>query len=160
MGEERDPRMEEKEEEKTHEKEQEKVDEKGGSDPLNAVVFALILIWAGVILLAHNFGFLEAFEDLVSRIPAGRLDLPWEEISFFSLTAWRLFFLGAGALVLIEVLIRLLVPEYRRRVMGSVIGAVVLLALGLGGWNLIWPLVLIAIGASILLRGLLGSRRL
>jgi hypothetical protein len=152
--------MEEKEEEKTHEKEQEKVDEKGGSDPLNAVVFALILIWAGVILLAHNFGFLEAFEDLVSRIPAGRLDLPWEEISFFSLTAWRLFFLGAGLIVIAEIAIRLAVPQYRRRVFGSVIGAVILIATGLGGWNLIWPLLLIAIGGSILLRGILGQRKL
>ena len=80
MAEEREPRMEEKEEEKVHEKEEEKVDEKGSSDPLSAVIFALILIWGGVILLAHNFGFLEAFEGLVSRIPAGRLDLPWEQI--------------------------------------------------------------------------------
>ena len=160
MVEERDPRMEEKEEEKAHEKEQEKVDEKGGSDPLSAVVFALILIWAGVILLAHNFGFLEAFEGLVSRIPAGKLDLPWEEISFFGPTAWRLFFLGAALIVIAEIVIRLVVPQYRRRVFGSVIGAIVLIAFGLGGWNLIWPLLLIAIGGSILLRGILGRRKL
>lgn len=160
MVEERDPRMEEKEEEKVQEKEEEKVDEKGSQDPLSAVVFALILIWAGVILLAYNFGFLEAFKSLVGRIPAGNLDLPWEEISFFDLTAWRLFFLGAGLLVIAEIVIRLAVPQYRRRVFGSVIGAVVLIAVGLGSWNLIWPLILIAAGGSILLRGILGRRKL
>jgi hypothetical protein len=152
--------MEEKEEEKTQEKEEEKLEEKGSQDPLSAVIFALILIWAGVVLLAHNLGFLESLGGLFSRLPLGELDLPWEKISFFGLTAWRLFFLGAGALVLIEVVIRLIVPEYRRRVFGSVIGAVVLIAVGLGGWNLIWPMVLIAVGATILLRGVFGGRRL
>jgi hypothetical protein len=160
MVEERDPKMEEKEEEKVQEKEEEKVEEKEPQDALSAIVFALILIWAGVVLLAHNFGFLDFFEGLINQLPLGRLDLPWEEISFFGATAWRLFFLGAGALVLIEVVIRLIVPEYRRRVFGSIIGAIVLIAVGLGSWNLIWPLILIAIGASILLRGVLGRRKL
>jgi hypothetical protein len=160
MAEERENRMEEKEEEKVREKEEEKLEEKSTQDPLSAVVFALILIWAGVVLLAHNLGMLGSFEGLLSQLPLGELDLPWERISFFGLTAWRLFFLGAGAIVLIEVLIRLLVPEYRRRVFGSVIGAIVLIAVGLGGWNLIWPMVLIAVGASILLRGVFGGRKL
>jgi hypothetical protein len=160
MAEDRDPKMEEKEEEKVQEKEEEKTEEKESQDALSAIVFALILIWAGVVLLAHNFGFLGVFEDLLAPLPLGKLDLPWEEISFFNATAWRLFFFGAGALVLVEILIRLVVPEYRRRVFGSVIGAIVLIAIGLGSWNLIWPLVLIAVGASILLRGILGRRRL
>jgi hypothetical protein len=160
MVEERNEKMEEKEEEKVQEKEEEKLQEKQSQDPLSAVIFALILIWAGIVLLAHNLGWLDAFEGLLGQLPLGELDLPWERISFFGLTAWRLFFLGAGALVLIEVLIRLLVPEYRRRVFGSIIGAIVLFAVALGGWNLIWPLILIAVGASILLRGVFGGRRL
>ena len=156
MGEERDPRMEEKDEEKA----QEKTEEKQSQDLLSAIVFALILIWAGVVLLAHNFGFLGAFEGLLAGLPLGELDLPWEAIPFFSITAWRLFFLGAGAIVLLEVLVRLVVPEVRRRVFGSIIGAIVLIAVGLGGWNLIWPLILIAVGAMVLLRGVLGRRKL
>ena len=160
MAEERDPNMEEKEEEKVHEKEDEKTEEKESQDALSAIVFALILIWAGAVLLAYNFGFLGVFEGLLERLPLGSLDLPWDEISFFDASAWRLFFFGAGALVLIEVLIRLAVPVYRRRVFGSIIAAIVLIAVGLGSWNLIWPLVLIAIGATILLRGVLGRRRL
>jgi hypothetical protein len=160
MAEERDPKMDEKEEEKVQEKEEEKTKEKESQDALSAIVFALILIWAGVVLLAHNFGFLGAFEGLLDALPLGKPDLPWEEISFFGATAWRLFFFGAAALVLIEILIRLVVPDYRRRVFGSVIAAIVLIAVGLGSWNLIWPLVLIAVGASILLRGVLGRRKL
>jgi len=151
--------IEQKPEEKIQEKREEKIEEKEGQDSLSAVVFALILIWAGVILLAHNFGFLDVFEGLIAPLPLGELVLPWNEILFFGATAWRLFFLGAGALVLIEVVIRLIVPAYRRRIFGSIIGAIVLIAVGLGRWHLIWPLVLIAIGASILLKGVLGKHR-
>jgi uncharacterized membrane protein len=77
---------------------------------------------------------------------------------FFDLRAWQVFFLGAGVLVLFEIVIRLLVPSYRRRMMGTFIGAIALFALGLGQWTVIWPLILIAIGLSILLRGLFGRR--
>jgi len=151
--------MKEREEEKVREKEV-RVEERGRQDPLSAVVFALILIWAGAVLLAYNLELLDSFERLFSRLPVGELNLPWEQISFFDLTAWRLFFLGAEALVLIEILIRLIIPQYRRRLYGSIIAAAVLIAVGFGGWNLIWPMVLIAVGASILLRGVFGGHRL
>ena len=130
-----------KEEEKEHEKEEEKVGgewgyEKWRRDPLSAVVWAAILIWAGVALLAENMGLLTRFE--------------W-------LDAWGLIFVGAGLIVLLEVAVRLLVPSYRRAVGGTLIFAVILLGIGLGnlfGWNVTWPLILIAIGVGILLRGL------
>jgi hypothetical protein len=77
---------------------------------------------------------------------------------FFDPRAWQVFFLGAGVLVLFEIVIRLLVPSYRRRMMGTFIGAIVLFALGLGQWTVIWPVILIAIGLSILLRGLFRRR--
>jgi low affinity Fe/Cu permease len=54
------------------------------------------------------------------------------------------------------VVVRLSVPEYRRPVTGSLILGVVLVAIGLGdliGAGMVWPLVLIVIGAAILLRG-------
>lgn len=159
MVEQRDDQVEEKQEEKIQEKQEEKVEEKSSQDALSAVVFALILIWAGVVLLARNLGILDIFESLLNQLNLAELDLPWE-IPFFGVTAWRTFFLGAGAIVLIEVVIRLVVPEYRRNVFGSIIGAIVLIALGLGSWNLIWPLVLIAVGIAILLGGILGKRRL
>jgi len=131
---------EEKEEEKG-EKEEEKARggwgyEKWHRDPLSAVVWAAILIWAGLALLAENIGLLAPFE--------------W-------LNGWGLIFIGAGGIVLLEVVIRLLVPSYRRGVGGTLVFAVILIGIGLGnlfGWSVIWPLILIAVGLSILLRGL------
>jgi hypothetical protein len=126
----------EKEEDK-QEKEEKSWDEKWRRDPLNAAAWAGILIWAGLVLLADNMRLLVRFE---------RLD------------AWALIFIGAGLIVLLGVVIRLVVPEYRQPVTGNLILGMILLAIGLGdlvGAGLIWPLVLIAIGAAILLRGFL-----
>ena len=124
-------------EEKEHEK---SWDEKWRRDPLSAVVWAAILIWAGLVLLGANMGLLPRFE---------RLD------------SWAVIFIGAGLIVLLEVVVRLLVPAYRRGVRGTFIFGVVLLAVGLGGiigWGVVWPLVLIVIGVAILF-GAFGWRR-
>jgi len=101
-------------------------------------------LWAGVVWLAKNFGFLESISNRFSDLP---IDLP------FATEVWALFFLGAGVILLIEVLIRLTVPDYRRPILGTFILAVVFFGVGLGNWELIWPLVLIIVGATILLRG-------
>ncbi len=160
MGEEKvNEKEEEKVDEKEIEKHEEKTDEKWHQDPLSTVVGALILMWAGVVLLARNLGILDALNQMLDRLPLPEPNLPFE-IPFFGTSAWQLFFLGAAGIVICEVMIRLLVPAYRRKVFGSIIGAIVLLALGLGSWNLIWPLVLIAIGVSILLSGLFRKPKL
>lgn len=133
----------EKEEEKREEKEEKEEkswDEKWRRDPLSAVVWAAILIWAGLVLLGSNLGLLARFE---------------------AVEAWALIFLGAGLIVLLEVVVRLLVPDYRRPVGGSLIFAIILVAIGLGdlvGWELVGPLVLIMIGVSIVVRGFLWRR--
>ncbi len=109
-------------------------------DPLSAIVWAAILIWIGVVLLIGNMGLLDNLSILGRRVEA-----------------WTFGFLGAGAIVLLEVVVRLLVPAYRRAVGGTHVFAVVLLGVGLGeivSWTLIGPLVLIALGVSVLLRGL------
>jgi hypothetical protein len=129
--------------------EEKSYEEKWRRDPLGSLIWALILIWAGVVWLASNLGF---FED--RRI--GIVDLPWELP--FEPAAWTVFFLGAGVLVLIEVGIRLLMPAYRRPVLGSFIWAIVLFGIALGNWAIIWPVILIAIGASILLRGFFSKK--
>ena len=134
------PRMEkaeEKEEEKKHEKgsEEKNWDEKWRRDPLGSLIWALILIWAGVALLLNNMG-------LLFRIPG--------------LEVWELIFLGAGVLILAEVAVRLLVPTYRRPVGGSLIVAIIFIGIGLQGFvtgNLIWAVALILIGVYVLLRG-------
>ena len=150
---------EEKLHEKEVEKQEEKMEEKWHQDPLSPIVGALILIWAGVVLLASNLGLLDAFARLVDLLPLPVYRLPFE-IPIFGADAWRLFFLGAGAIVIVEIIVRLLVPSFRRRIFGSLIGAIVLISLGLGSFEVIWPLILIAIGTSILLGGIIGRRKL
>ena len=79
-------------------------------------------------------------------------------IPFISGDGIQLFLLGAGVIVLGEIIVRLIVPRYRKRIFGSLIGAVALLALGFGNWELVGPLVIIAIGVSALLGGLIRRR--
>jgi hypothetical protein len=105
-------------------------DEKWRNDPVNAAVLALVLIWAGLVWLASN---LELF------------------VPFETLETWSIIFIGAGAIVLLGVAFRLVVPAYRRPVTGNVILGIILIAIGLGSvisWTLIGPLVLIAIGVG------------
>jgi len=109
-------------------------DEKWRSDPLNAAWWALVLIWAGLVLIADNMGILV------------NLGIRGE--------AWAIGFLGAGILALLLVVIRLVVPAYRRPVTGSIIFGFILLGIGLGEltrWDVVGALILIAIGVSILL---------
>jgi len=129
-----------------------KREEKWERDPLGALVWASILIWAGVVLLAGNLGAFDLISEFVERLPFGGADLPFES-TFFPVESWTVFWLGAAAILFLEVIIRLLVPQYRRSVTGTLILAVVFLGLALGRWECVGPLILIAIGVSILLRG-------
>jgi hypothetical protein len=135
-----------KDEEKT-EKEHEKNekgdmtwDEKWRRDPISAAVWAIILVWAGLVLLADNLG-------LFAR-------LEWFD-------AWSFILAGAGLIVILGAVARLLMPAYRRPVAGTLIWGAILLGIGLGdlfGATVAWPLILIAIGLGLLLRGLLGRQ--
>ncbi len=122
------------------EKEEKERGEKWRRDPLSAIVWAAVLIWAGIVFLADNLGLFALPEKLQS---------------------WGIVFIGAGLIVLLEALVRVLMPEYRRPVLGTIIFGVVLIGVGLGdlvSWVLIGPLALIAVGVAILLRGFLGRR--
>jgi hypothetical protein len=141
---ERPGKAEKKEEEKEAEKEDEKergLEEKWRRDPLSAVVWASILIWAGLAFLAANLGLFARFE--------------WMD-------GWGLAFIGAGLIVLLEVAVRLLVPAYRRPVGGSLIVGFILLGIGLGNLvraDLVFPMIIIAIGIGILLRNFARGNR-
>ena len=135
------------------EKEEKSFEEKSRNDPVGSMVWAATLIWAGLVLLARNMGMLDS---LLIRLSDRGFDLPIDVEAWAG--AWQIFFIGAGVLVLIGVVVRMLVPEYRRSVLGSFIWAIVLFGIALGQWNLIWPLILIAVGVSMLFGGMLRRR--
>lgn len=145
-----DEKQDEKEMQKREEKsaEEKSWEEKYRRDPVGTLIWALIFIWAGLALLANNLGLIDR---LVSPL-AERTGYDFLE----GFEVWSLILIGAGVLFLVEILIRLLIPEYRRPVIGSLIFAVILIGVGLGdlwSWNLVWPLILIVLGLSIILRG-------
>ncbi|MBC8448699.1 MAG: hypothetical protein H8D78_13205 [Chloroflexi bacterium] len=132
------------------EKEVRKHEEKGGDeksweekwrrDPLGTAAWAVIIIWAGLVLLAENLGLL------------ARLEIA---------DGWGIVFLGAGLILLLEIVVRFVIPDYRRPLMGNFILAFVFLGIGLGNlfdWRVTGALVLIAVGVGILLQGLLRRR--
>lgn len=116
-------------------------------DELGRIIWALILIWVGLNFMAANMGM-----DSPIAVPAQ--DLPgWVFIRHAG--SWTISLLGAGALLLLEVVIRLVVPRFRRPVSGTLILAAVLGGLGLTnllGWGFVMPFVIIAVGISIVLR--------
>jgi hypothetical protein len=115
-------------------------DEKWRRDPVEAAVWACVLIWAGLVWLAESVGL-------------------WSNLFGTGIQAWSIGFLGAGLIVLLGVAFRLVVPGYRRPVLGSIIFGIVLLGIGLGeivNWVAVGAMVLIAIGVAILLRGFVG----
>jgi chromate transport protein ChrA len=124
-------RVEEKQEEK-------KMEEKWRRDPLSGIVWALILIWAGVAFLLWN---LKVFDNL---------DLPRQ------VEAWTIVLGGVGLILLAEVLIRLLVPAYRGPITGGLILGVIFVGVAFDDFfdsSFFWPLLLIAGGVVFLIRG-------
>jgi hypothetical protein len=139
--EEKDGRQRREKREKDEEKHEKNWEEKWRRDPLNAAVWALIIIWFGVVLLANSL-------NLLNWVP------------FFEPLA--ISFLGAGVLLLLEAGIRLIMPEYRQPVWGNLILGVVFLAIGLINvisWECILPLVVIGVGLWLLFSGLLRRRQ-
>jgi len=150
-----DEKFDEKDKEKREEKspEEKNWDEKWRRDPLGSVVWAVIFIWAGLVFLASNLGYLDSLYSRASGIPG--FGFP------FRLEAWSLVLAGAGVILLIEVVVRLLIPAYRRPVGGTLILGFILIGVGLGdliSWSIIWPLIIIALGLSIIFRGFLRGR--
>jgi len=102
------------------------------SDRLNSVAWAAIFLWAALVLLAEAAGY-----------PSGS--------SWWN--GWAVFFVGAGAIVLVETVVRLLVSEYRSSWWWSLIVGSVLVGIGLDSWEAwawICALALAVLGVSIL----------
>ena len=124
---------EEKEEKDRGEREWDKGEQGSGGDALGPLVWGLIVILAGLAMAAVNFGIYPW--------------LTWENV-------WAFIFVGAGVLFLLEVILRILLPAYRRPIRGRLILAFVALAVGLGwlvGFELTWPFIIIAVGLAIII---------
>ena len=154
MADEKDEKSDEKEMEKREEKspEEKNWDEKWRRDPINAITWACIFIWAGLVFLLDNLGMIDTWKTSFTEATG------W---SLAKVEAWSLIFLGAGVILLIEVLLRLLIPSFRKPVMGTLIFAAIMLGIGLGNifrWEVTGALILIAIGIGILLRWVTARR--
>jgi hypothetical protein len=137
----------EKDEKERSKHDEKTAEEKWRRDPLGTLTWAAILIYAGLVFLADNLGLLDA---LYRAFP---FDGPGPD--FLEGGAWTVVLFGAGVILLVEVVIRLMVPTYRQAVTGTLILAAILIGSSLGnlfGWELVWPLVIIAIGLGVLLR--------
>ncbi len=142
MAPEDEQRRGEKQNEKDREKKQEKgegLDEKYRRNPLGFVAWALVIIWLGVTLLLQNFDVVENDDH-----------------------QWAFFFWGGGVIFLAESLLRMAVPKWRRSVVGSLVWGAIWIGVGFGlwfdKWEVIGPIVIIAIGVAIL-AGRLVPRR-
>ena len=101
-------------------------------DQGDAIGWAAVFIWGGLVLLAQTTNF------------SARYDW-WD--------AWGVFFAGVGGIVLIGAIFRVLITGRKNKLVGGLIFGLILLAIGLGGlgslgW--IWPLVLFSIAVIIL----------
>lgn len=127
-----------------HEKE-EKYSEKSTSwtrDTLSGTVWALALIWAGVVFLIVSLN-MKFFSWLT-----------WGSY------AWGIVLLGVALLLGLEIAIRLMVPKYAAPVRGRIILALILAFIGLSNLAKVslLPILLIAIGLYILF-GVFRPRR-
>lgn len=134
----------EKQDEKQEKPEKgESFEEKWARDPLGTAMGALILIWLGIVLLGANTGMLAT--------------LGWGNF-------WAWFLMGLGAIMVLEAIIRLVIPEFRRPIAGRIVGGIILFLLGASGsfltfdWSQWWPVIPIAFGLAILLTGLFRRR--
>lgn len=149
-------KMDEKEMEK-HDEKQEKTseeknwDEKYRRDPLGTMIWAVIFIWAGLVFLAANLGFLNNLLKWPMQVMPG---MGWmSQVA----GAWPLVLLGAGVILLVEVFIRLVVPIYRRPIFGTLFLGIIFISIALGNlinWGVLWAVLLIGLGLSIILRGM------
>lgn len=154
MADQQDEKFDEKEHEKREEKtpEEKSWEEKYRRDPLGPIIWGLILLWAGLVLLLSNMGMLDSLLRRTINAPlwVGRLS-----------QGWSLVMLGAGVILLVEAVIRFAMPVYRHSLVGTVILAILFIGIGLGdlvSWNILWPLVLIAMGLIIVARGFLRRK--
>lgn len=132
-----------KSDEKDH-KSDEKSREKGGKERGKWEKDPLAGIFAGLILILLGASYI------------GRAYMPDPDLWF----AW--FIAGIGALLIIRALLRSLKPEWKRPILGEIIGGVILLTIG-GGFILEiedwWALLFIAVGVIMIIYFIVRPRK-
>lgn len=125
--------------EKEHpEKKEEGMEEKWHRDPFSAIFTGLIIAMIGLFLFLAAQGY-----------------IGWGKW-------WAYFLLGLGGIFIIEVIVRSVIPEYRKPIFGKLVAGVVLICIGAGniyGLREWWPLIIIVVGVAILILGLRRVRR-
>ncbi|MBC7185506.1 MAG: hypothetical protein H5U38_00575 [Calditrichaeota bacterium] len=106
---------------------------------LSGVVSGLAIVWLGIVFLLDRRGVLAP-------------GVGW---------VWYFLF-GLGVILLLEVIARHVLPQYRQRSAGRLVAAVALMAIGawqitgLGEW---WPLLLIAAGLVLIVGSLRPGKK-
>lgn len=108
-------------------------------DRVDAVGWALILLWGAAVVVAHETGFGD--------------DISWWE-------PWGVFFFGTGVIVLSEAVLRLFTPHYRSKFGWTLFWGSVGLSIGLGGLaHEAWYALPLATVAVLILRGAFADER-
>ena len=101
------------------------------------VAWATLFIWGGVVLLIDNLQLITA---------------DWWN-------AWPIFFIGAGVIMILGALARVMTSRFRFA--GGFVFGLILIGIGLSwlvNWTVVWPILLIIIGLAILWRGIRRRR--
>lgn len=126
------------EEYRNEKEEKQEKDEKHRRDPLGGAIFGLIVIAVGVL-------FLLASQDKID----------WGDWWAYLLTA-------IGCIFIIEVILRSIMPAFRRPVFGKLLAGLILIAIGASniyGWGSWWPLIVIGAGILILFNALFRQKK-
>ncbi|MGD2295951.1 MAG: hypothetical protein PVF22_08945 [Candidatus Aminicenantes bacterium] len=114
------------------------MEEKWRKDPLSGII-------AGLIIIAVGVTFLLASQDKID----------WSNW-------WAYLLLGIGCIFILEVLLRSILPAYRRPIFGRLLAGLILIAIGasniygIGTW---WPLIIIGVGVVIIFSALFRKRK-
>ena len=108
-------------------------------DPISRAMGGMVLILLGVIFF---------------MVQSEMFAVTWTNM-------WGLFLMGLGGLLILQAILRVFFPAYRRGTFGLIIGGLVLIAIGsipFGGadWAQWWPLGLVALGVALLIQQFIG----